>query len=124
MLCTLHVSDEPLCNGAATTRKLTTPNAPPASLPWPTGNFGTVFLDQAYWQAAIAAKPGSSHKGYLLGGLCWFTIPFALATSLGLAAVAMQLPLTSAEAGSGLVSRRLLVQRCSGSTACGTPRWC
>jgi SSS family transporter len=67
------------------------------------GNFGTVFLDQSYWQAAIAAKPSSSHKGYLLGGLCWFTIPFALATSLGLAAVALQLPLTGNEAGSGLV---------------------
>lgn len=35
--------------------------------------------------------------------MCWFTIPFALATSLGLAALAMQLPLTGDEAGSGLV---------------------
>jgi Na+/proline symporter len=42
------------------------------------GNFGTVFLDQAYWQAAIAAKPESSAKGYLLGGLSWFCIPYAL----------------------------------------------
>jgi urea-proton symporter len=42
------------------------------------GNFGTVFLDQAYWQAAIAAKPQSSAKGYLLGGLSWFCIPYAL----------------------------------------------
>mmetsp|Transcript_134326 Transcript_134326/g.218635 ORF Transcript_134326/g.218635 Transcript_134326/m.218635 type:complete len:379 (-) Transcript_134326:971-2107(-) len=48
------------------------------------GNFGTVFVDQSYWQSAIAAKPASAHKGYLLGGLVWFTIPFALATSLGL----------------------------------------
>ena len=31
------------------------------------GNFGTVFVDQAYWQSAIAAKPSSSHKGYILG---------------------------------------------------------
>ncbi|CAM9717321.1 unnamed protein product [Discosporangium mesarthrocarpum] len=67
------------------------------------GNFGTVFVDQSYWQSAIAARPQSSHKGYLLGGMCWFTIPFALATSLGLAAIAMQLPLTGGEAGSGLV---------------------
>jgi hypothetical protein len=35
--------------------------------------------------------------------MCWFTIPFALATSLGLAAVALQLPLTYVEAGKGLV---------------------
>jgi len=67
------------------------------------GNFGTVFVDQSYWQSAIAAKPASAHKGYLLGGLVWFTIPFALATSLGLCGVALQLPISSAEAGSGLV---------------------
>jgi len=67
------------------------------------GNFGTVFVDQSYWQSAIAAKPASTHKGYLLGGLVWFTIPFALATSLGLAGVAWQLPITKGEAGSGLV---------------------
>jgi SSS family transporter len=67
------------------------------------GNFGTVFVDQSYWQSAIAATPQSAHKGYLLGGLVWFTIPFALATSLGLASTALQLPITAAEAGSGLV---------------------
>ena len=65
-------------------------------------NFGAVFVDQSYWQSAIAAKPGSTHKGYLLDGLVSFTIPFALATSLGLAGVALQLPITSSEAGSGL----------------------
>lgn len=67
------------------------------------GNFGTVFVDQSYWQSAIAAKPASTHKGYLLGGLVWFTIPFALATSLGLAGVAWQLPISASEAGAGLV---------------------
>jgi len=67
------------------------------------GNFGTVFVDQSYWQSAIAAKPSSAHKGYLLGGLVWFTIPFALATSLGLTGVALQLPISASEAGSGLV---------------------
>lgn len=67
------------------------------------GNFGTVFVDQSYWQSAIAAKPTSAAKGYLLGGLCWFAIPFSLATSLGLASTALMLPITSSEAGSGLV---------------------
>mmetsp|Transcript_114155 Transcript_114155/g.202327 ORF Transcript_114155/g.202327 Transcript_114155/m.202327 type:complete len:683 (-) Transcript_114155:62-2110(-) len=67
------------------------------------GNFGTVFVDQSYWQSAIAAKPASAHKGYLLGGLVWFTIPFALATSLGIYSLALQLPITAGEAGSGLV---------------------
>ncbi|KAI9007402.1 hypothetical protein BC832DRAFT_614577 [Gaertneriomyces semiglobifer] len=54
------------------------------------GNFGTVFVDQAYWQRAIAAHPGSTVKAYLLGGLCWFAIPFFLATTLGLSAVALE----------------------------------
>merc|ERR1719408_97514 len=67
------------------------------------GNFGTVFVDQSYWQSAIAASPSSAHKGYILGGLVWFTIPFALATSLGIAGVAFQLPITAGESGSGLV---------------------
>lgn len=67
------------------------------------GNFGTVFLDQAYWQCAFAAKPTSSHKAYLMGGLVWFSIPFALSTSLGLATVALQLPVSTEEAADGLV---------------------
>ncbi len=67
------------------------------------GNFGTVFVDQSYWQSAIAATPTASWKGYILGGLCWFSIPFSLATALGLASVAISLPITPAEAGAGLV---------------------
>jgi len=67
------------------------------------GNFGTVFVDQSYWQSAIAASPAASHKGYLMGGLVWFTIPFALATSLGLSGIALNVRLTGAEAGRGLV---------------------
>jgi len=59
------------------------------------GNFGTVFVDQSYWQSAIAAKPTSAARGYLLGGLCWFSIPFSLATSLGLASTALMLPITA-----------------------------
>jgi len=67
------------------------------------GNFGTVFVDQSYWQSAIAAQPSSAAKGYLLGGICWFAIPFSLATSLGLASTALMLPINADEAGSGLV---------------------
>lgn len=40
------------------------------------GNFSTVFIDQSYWQSAIAATPSASWKGFLLGGLCWFAIPY------------------------------------------------
>ena len=67
------------------------------------GNFATVFVDQSYWQSAIAASPASAHKGYLLGGLIWFTIPFALATSLGLAGNALNVKLSKDEASQGLV---------------------
>ena len=35
------------------------------------GNFATVFQDQAYWQRAIASRPATTVKAYLLGGLSW-----------------------------------------------------
>ena len=31
--------------------------------------WGIVFVDQAYWQSAIAARPSATWKGYILGGL-------------------------------------------------------
>ena len=68
------------------------------------GNFGTVFVDQSYWQRAIASRPRSVVRGFLVGGLAWFAIPFALATTLGLAAVAVNLELTPLEISSGLVA--------------------
>ncbi len=67
------------------------------------GNFGTVFVDQAYWQRAIAVAPKSAFKGFLIGGLSWFAIPFALATAFGLAAVAINAPLTPDQISMGLV---------------------
>ena len=68
------------------------------------GNFGTVFVDQSYWQRAIAARPMSAASGFMIGGLAWFAIPFALATTLGLAAVAINVPLTQDQIGQGLVA--------------------
>jgi SSS family transporter len=66
------------------------------------GNFGTVFVDQAYWQRAIAARPSSTVKGFLLGGMCWFAIPFTLATTMGLTAVALGVSLTPEQVQLGL----------------------
>ncbi|XP_042503528.1 urea-proton symporter DUR3-like [Macadamia integrifolia] len=66
-------------------------------------NFATVCADNGFWMSAIAARPSSTHKGYLLGGLVWFAVPFSLATSLGLGALALDLPITQTEAGRGLV---------------------
>ncbi|KAK2463981.1 hypothetical protein APHAL10511_004032 [Amanita phalloides] len=71
------------------------------------GNFATVFQDQAYWQRAIASRPATTVKAYLLGGIAWFAIPFTFATTLGLAAVALRgdpamKPLTAADVSAGL----------------------
>ena len=62
-----------------------------------------MVTEQGYWVSAIAARPSSTHKGYLLGGLVWFAVPFSLATSLGLGALALDLPITASEASHGLV---------------------
>ncbi|KAK3136313.1 hypothetical protein QOZ80_5BG0431470 [Eleusine coracana subsp. coracana] len=67
------------------------------------GGFCTIFADNSYWMSAIAARPSATHKGYLLGGLLWFALPFSLATALGLGALALDLPLTSEEGAKGLV---------------------
>lgn len=39
----------------------------------------------------------------VLSRICWFAIPFSLATSLGLSSTALMLPITADEAGAGLV---------------------
>ncbi|KAF2162672.1 hypothetical protein M409DRAFT_68968 [Zasmidium cellare ATCC 36951] len=62
------------------------------------GYVGLVFVgagfaaavDSQLFQKAIAADPRSTAKGYLLGGLAWFTIPFVLASTYGLAAAATE----------------------------------
>ena len=73
------------------------------------GNFGTVFVDQSYWQPPIAAKPARAHKCWLLGGLVRFTVHFELAAFSSLAGVAPGLPTTKSEAGSGFASRAVAV---------------
>ncbi|KAK9492345.1 Sodium:solute symporter family-domain-containing protein [Lipomyces doorenjongii] len=54
------------------------------------GNFGTVFLDNGYWNKAIAASPASALPGYVLGGIAWFAIPWLCATTMGLACLALE----------------------------------
>lgn len=67
-------------------------------------SFGNVWADQSYWQSAIAAKPKAAFKAYILGGLMWIPIPLALATSLGLSTLALDLPVSEDEANQGLIS--------------------
>ncbi|KAL1852574.1 hypothetical protein Plec18170_005705 [Paecilomyces lecythidis] len=54
---------------------------------------GTGFaaaVDSQLFQKAIASDPKSTSMGYILGGTSWFTIPFVLATTYGLAAAATE----------------------------------
>ncbi|KAH8649908.1 Sodium:solute symporter family-domain-containing protein [Xylariales sp. PMI_506] len=62
------------------------------------GLVGLIFLgggfsatvDSQLFQKAIAADPKSTVAGYLLGSLCWFTIPFCISTTFGLGAIALE----------------------------------
>ncbi|KAK5991089.1 putative urea active transporter 1 [Cladobotryum mycophilum] len=54
------------------------------------GGFGTVFLDNGYYNKAIAASPVHALPGYIMGGAAWFAIPWLTATTLGLAALALE----------------------------------
>jgi Na+/proline symporter len=42
------------------------------------------------YNKAIAASPVHALPGYIIGGLSWFAIPWLCATTLGLAALALQ----------------------------------
>jgi Na+/proline symporter len=76
------------------------------------GNFGTVFCDNGYYNKAIAASPVHALPGYISGGLSWFAIPWLAATTMGLAALALEtnpafptypLRMAAADVSAGLV---------------------
>ncbi|WVW85901.1 hypothetical protein I302_107939 [Kwoniella bestiolae CBS 10118] len=52
--------------------------------------FSGVFCDQGYWQRAIASRPESTTRAYMLGGLSWFAIPWAFGTTMGLSSRALE----------------------------------
>ncbi|KWU42090.1 Na+/solute symporter [Rhodotorula sp. JG-1b] len=55
--------------------------------------FSGVFCDQGYCESwmvtAIASRPDTTTKGYMLGGLSWFAIPWAFGTVMGLSCRAL-----------------------------------
>ncbi|KII84015.1 hypothetical protein PLICRDRAFT_95677 [Plicaturopsis crispa FD-325 SS-3] len=74
-------------------------------------NYGLSFLDQSYWQRAIAAKPAGTARAFLLAGISFFAIAFGIGSSLGLAARALETSpafptypalMSAAEVGAGL----------------------
>ncbi|CCE72652.1 Piso0_000242 [Millerozyma farinosa CBS 7064] len=54
------------------------------------GNFGTVFLDNGYFNKAFAANPAAALPGYIMGGLAWFAIPMLTSTCLGLVGLSLE----------------------------------
>ncbi|KAK6198820.1 urea active transport protein [Scheffersomyces amazonensis] len=75
------------------------------------GNFGTVFLDNGYFNKAFAANPRAALPGYVLGSLAWFAIPCLISLTMGLTGLALEntpswptaQPLTAAQVSAGLV---------------------
>lgn len=53
------------------------------------GGLSSVFGDPGYSQRAIASEPSNVFFGYLMGGICWWIIPFSLGLSAGLACRAL-----------------------------------
>jgi hypothetical protein len=50
---------------------------PQTNTAWQIGNFGTVFVDQSYWQGAIAARPSATYKVFALSASqvpCKYTV--------------------------------------------------
>ncbi|MFC5713950.1 sodium:solute symporter family protein [Thalassorhabdus alkalitolerans] len=72
------------------------------------GNFGAVFVDQSYWQRAIASKDSAASRAYIYGGIAWFSIPFAIATFLGVSAAGLGLSITDPDASAPLMAAHLL----------------
>ncbi|UJR18599.1 hypothetical protein I4U23_005506 [Adineta vaga] len=54
------------------------------------GNFGTVFLDNRYYNKVIAASSTSAVLGYILGGIAWFAILFLTGTTMGIVVITLE----------------------------------
>ncbi|KAJ7485761.1 solute symporter family transporter [Mycena latifolia] len=48
-----------------------------------------VYMDQTYWQRAVASKASTSVKGYILGGFAFLPVPWMFATAAGLAMISL-----------------------------------
>lgn len=74
---------------------------------------GVVFNDASFHQKGIAANPSATVPGYVIGSLSWFSLPWTLATTAGLVAIALETtspsfptypnPMSTEEVSAGLV---------------------
>ncbi|KAJ5094411.1 hypothetical protein N7456_010272 [Penicillium angulare] len=53
-------------------------------------NFGAVIMDTGYFVKAFAASPSSVVPGYVVGGICYFSVPWALGTVMSMAALGLE----------------------------------
>ncbi|KAK1763373.1 hypothetical protein QBC33DRAFT_459551 [Phialemonium atrogriseum] len=53
-------------------------------------NFGAVIMDTGYFIKAFAASPSAVVPGYVVGGVAYFSVPWALGTIMGMAALGLE----------------------------------
>ncbi|KAF7562146.1 hypothetical protein G7046_g1988 [Stylonectria norvegica] len=54
------------------------------------GDFALVIMDTSFWQKGFAADTAAAMPGYLLGGISYFAVPWAVGTTAGLAAIVLE----------------------------------
>lgn len=76
------------------------------------GDFALVIMDTSFWQKGFAADTGAAMPGYMLGGIAYFAVPWAVGTTAGLAAIGLEISsifptyprlMTTAEINAGYV---------------------
>jgi Na+/proline symporter len=48
------------------------------------GNFGTVFVDQSYWQLNATTSPKKSSIAFIIAGSIWFFIPWVFGSTMSI----------------------------------------
>ncbi|CAM1504276.1 Fc.00g018670.m01.CDS01 [Cosmosporella sp. VM-42] len=54
------------------------------------GDFALVIMDTSFWQKGFAADTAAAMPGYMLGGIAYFAVPWAVGTTAGLAAIVLE----------------------------------
>ncbi|KAF7552393.1 hypothetical protein G7Z17_g4356 [Cylindrodendrum hubeiense] len=54
------------------------------------GDFALVIMDTSFWQKGFAADTAAAMPGYMLGGISYFAVPWAVGTTAGLAAIVLE----------------------------------